>query len=333
MSRCATHPRSAVLVGGALLVLGCTHTPEENVAPADAAPAATPAHALADAASGATAEAPDGARTPIESFCDDAYQADLPRLQDKCAPDEFQLSQSMARAASRLCVHDLKVAVERGRAAVDRDAAAACVAMLRGKAQAQTSEADTFFGRAPCDRVLVGAQAAAQPCRFSFECKDGLACIGDTVEADGACARTPKAGEACTPQPFGTVINDSAAALHHAACATGAFCDGSRCQPRAAAGRSCDKTATCATGLVCAQGKCRPPADAGGPCAAASDCKFGLWCDHGDADAGAGKCATKRDAGQACPTIDACKGRCDQPKGKDGHAHLPGTCAAVCGSG
>lgn len=229
-------------------------------------------------------------------------------------------------------MHDLEVAVERSRASFDRDAAAKCTEMLREKALAQTSEVDTLFAHFPCDRVLVGGQTEGQPCLFSVECKEGLACVGYKIGEEGKCRTPPKLKEACTPQPFGTIINEAAAAPHHPACAKGAFCDGSTCQPRAAAGKACDKSESCAEGLACVQGKCGQRGAAAAPCAASTDCAFGLWCSR-TAGSTAGVCATKRADGQACSSEDACKGRCDMPKGKDGRPHPPGTCAGVCGSG
>jgi hypothetical protein len=46
-----------------------------------------------------------------------------------------------------------------------------------------------------------------------------------------------------------------------------------------------------------------------------------------------GKCAPKKSDGQECTAADACKGRCDRPKGRDGKPSGPGKCSAVCGSG
>jgi hypothetical protein len=234
--------------------------------------------------------------------------------------------------AAKLCAHDLGLAVERSRATIDRDAAGKCTEMLRDKALAQTSEVDTVFAHFPCDRILVGAQAEGQPCLFSVECKDGLACVGYKIGQDGKCQKPSKAKEACTGQPYGTIINDTAAALHHPACAKGAFCDGTTCQPRVVAGKPCDKSDACAEGLACVQGKCGTRGAEASACGAATDCAFGLWCDR-SANAGSGKCMAKRPEGRSCSSEDACKGRCDMPKGKDGRPQSPGTCAAVCGSG
>jgi hypothetical protein len=202
--------------------------------------------------------------------------------------------------------------------------------MLRQKQLTQSSDTDSLFLHFPCDRVILGTQPEGQPCRFSIECKDGLACVGYAIGRDGACSKPPKPGEACTPQPFGTVLTDAAAALHHPACAPGAYCDGRTCQARAGAGKACGKSEVCAPGLSCVGGKCGPRGAVGAVCAVSSDCAFGLWCDRAT---GGGKCAAKQADGQACTAQDACKGRCDLPKGADGKVSGPGKCAAVCGSG
>jgi hypothetical protein len=311
------------------LAVACTHRPQET----SGSDAGSVAHASTAASAPTRAiEAPDAGHSAMEQFCDDVYSADVTRMRDKCAPADLGLSLSLARMAAKLCAHDLGVAVERSRASIDHDAAGKCVEMLREKALVQTNEADTVFGHFPCDRVLVGAQAEGQPCLFSVECKEGLACVGYKIGDEGKCRKPPKLKEACTLQPFGTIINQAAADPHHPACAKGAFCDGSVCQPRIAAGKPCDKSEACSEGLSCVQGKCGARGAAAAPCSGSADCAFGLWCDR-SAGSNAGACATKRDEGQTCPSEDACKGRCDMPKGKDGRPHPPGTCAAVCGSG
>jgi hypothetical protein len=178
--------------------------------------------------------------------------------------------------------------------------------------------------------VLVGLQPEGQPCRFSVECKDGLACVGYKVGVDGTCKKPPAAKEACTLQPYGSLVNVAASAMHHPACAAGAYCDGTTCQPRVQPGKPCGKSEACVTGLSCVTGKCGLRPAAGAACASASDCAYGLWCDRAG-DAGTGKCATRHAAGQDCTTRDACKGRCDLPA--KGGSSQPGKCVAVCGSG
>jgi hypothetical protein len=324
----------------------CRQAPEEPGAGGDGSPpdaaAAVSAEAASEAASpAASVPAPgpvadaggaDGGRAAERAFCNEAFTADVDRLREKCAPADLTLMQSLARAAANLCFSDLASGLARSRAAFDEEAGRKCVEMLRQKQLPQTSETDSLFMHFPCDRVLLGTQAEGQACRFSIECKDGLACVGYQIGGDGTCRNPPKAKEACTLQPFGTILTEAVASLHHPACAAGAFCDGATCQPRVPAGKACAKSNVCAAGLSCVMGKCGARAAAGGACTSASDCTFGLWCDR-TGDGGPGKCTAKNPDGKECTVQDACKGHCDIPKGPDGKPSGPGKCVAVCGSG
>ena len=322
-------------MGAFILIAACTHKPDEVPPPPDTG-ASTPVVRIAghqgDAATHPTPVAPDAGRTPVLAFCQDAYAADTDRMKDKCSANDASLTQSMARAAAGLCDHDVRLAIDRSRASFDPDAASKCVEMLHDKALEQTSETDTLFGHFPCDKVLIGLQDEGKPCLFSVECKEGLACVGYKIGVDGTCKKPPKAKAACTAQRYGTIINDAATAPHHPACTKDAYCDETACQPRVAAGKACTQADACAGGLSCVNGQCGARGAEGAACAAATDCTFGLWCDR-TGDAGAGKCASKHTQGQACMSEDACKGRCEIPKGKDGKQVLPGMCTSVCGSG
>ncbi|HEY6461442.1 MAG TPA: hypothetical protein VIY73_14850 [Polyangiaceae bacterium] len=313
------------------LVASCHSAPPE-VTQADAgAPrvrvdAAAPSGSASSAAAAPQEPVEEAGPSPADDFCKGAFTADVDRMRDKCSPADLGISQSLAHAAADLCSKDFRTAVRRQRAAFDGDAAKRCVEMLKAKGLAQTSETDTLFQHFPCDRVLVGLQPEGQPCRFSIECKDGLACVGYKIGADGTCRKPPPAKQACTLQPYGTLINQAAAEQHHPACAPGAWCDGTTCQPRALAGKSCTTSSSCTAGLSCVQGKCGLRAGVGSACGAASDCAFGLWCHQGT-------CAVRFDDGHECTTAEACKGRCDIPKKPDGRPDLPGKCVATCGSG
>jgi hypothetical protein len=326
----------------AIAVAACHGAPAEQVPAIDAAAPSAPSAPSAPAEARAAAAAPpataaperetDGGRSAVRDFCNDAYTADVDRLKDKCAPADLSTTEAMARAAANLCFSDISAALSRSRASFDADAAQHCVAMLRAKPLAQSSETDTFFQHFPCDRVLLGLQAQGQPCRYSVECKDGLSCVGYSVGVDGTCKKPPRPGEACEGQPFGTILNDAAASLHHPACARGAWCNGKTCDRRLPAGRACGSSAACAEGLACVMGRCAPRGAAGAGCRTDADCVFGLWCDH-DADAGTGRCATKRAQGAACGSNEQCKGRCDLAAARDAGPGEHGTCASVCGSG
>jgi hypothetical protein len=317
------------------VVASCRRAPPEP-GQVDAAPPSppTPSSSSSDTADTAAAadagEADGGIKATLHAFCAGAFAADADRMRDKCSVADFTLTQSMGRAAAGVCANDLAIAISRGRADFDADSGRKCVEMLHQKQLAQTSETDTFYQHAPCDRVLVGLQPEGQPCRFSIECKDGLACVGYKVGADGTCKKPPAAKETCTLQPFSTLVNVAASALHHPACAAGAFCDGTTCQPRTPPGKACSKSEACASGLSCVMGKCGLRPGTGTACMAPGDCAIGLWCDHGG-NGGPGKCATKRAEGEDCVANEACKGRCDLPQKPDGHT--AGKCASVCGSG
>jgi hypothetical protein len=340
--------RGVFLALAGILVVACRQTAQEPTGPSDAsatAPATSAESGAVSSSASASATVPvaraehaagggdvDGGRAAQRTFCNEAFTADLDRLREKCATADVTLMQSLSRMAANLCFSDLASGLSRSRVDFDEDAANRCVEMLRQKQLPQTSETDTLFMHFPCDRVLLGTQAEGQPCRFSIECKDGLACVGYQIGGDGTCRKPPKVKEACTLQPFGTVLTEAAAALHHPACVSGAYCDGATCQPRLAAGKGCAKSTVCAAGLSCVMGKCGARGPAGTSCAVPTDCAFGLRCDR-EADGGSGKCAAKRAEGQDCSDQDSCKGRCDIPKGPDGKASGPGKCVAVCGSG
>jgi len=329
----------AVTAAAVVAVAACHHEPPEPVQVDAASPSPTPPSAStspetassADASESVDAgEADGGAKAALHAFCSAAFSADEDRMRGKCSAVDFKLTESMGRAAAGVCANDLAIALGRSRATFDADVGRKCVDMLHQRQLAQSSETDTLYQHVPCDRVLTGLQAEGQACRFSVECKDGLACVGYKVGVDGTCKKPPAAREACTLQPYGSLVNVAASALHHPACAAGAYCDGTTCQPRVPSGKACTKSESCTPGLSCVMGKCGARPGAGTACVASGDCAFGLWCERGT-DGGAGKCAAKRADGQDCVSDAACKGHCDPPKKPDGHT--PGKCVAVCGSG
>ena len=70
-----------------------------------------------------------------------------------------------------------------------------------------------MFAHFPCDRILVGTQAEGQACLFSIECKEGLACEGYAIGAEGVCKAgsvvfslpltlSADAPESCAQLPF-----------------------------------------------------------------------------------------------------------------------------------
>ena len=330
--------RFCLSIFAALAVVGAAscHKAPQEIERADASPVVPLASSDASTASTSAANDPDsGLHAELHEFCLGAYSADHAQMREKCSMIETKLTQNLAQAAAGVCTKDLATAIGRSRAGFDAEAGRKCVEMLSQKKLAQRSENDTLFQHFPCDRVLLGMQGEDQPCLFSVECKDDLACVGYAVGKEGTCKKPPAAGEACTPQPYGSLVNVVASAAHHPACAAGAYCDGTTCQPRIHAGKACSKSEVCASGLSCVMGKCGPRTAAGTACASSTDCTFGLWCDQ-PGPSTPGKCAAKRDEGQACTAKDSCKGRCDIPRPPGQTESAPGTpgkCVAVCGSG
>jgi hypothetical protein len=330
-----TMPRSRLTaLSMALLLVGaCRHPPEEQVTSHDAgAPSASAVSPLPSFAVLPEAGPPDGGRADVRNFCGDIYAADNARLAQKCLSKDVGIAQGMSRAASNLCTDDVNAAVARGRTSFDPDAAKHCIEMLQGAELPRASNADTIFSHYPCDRVLVGNQGVGEPCRFSVECKEGLACVGYAMGVDGTCKKAPKVGELCTVQRFGTILNVQAGELHHPACAPNASCDGTTCKARIAAGQPCVGDTSCVAGLSCVMAKCQKPSGNGGPCYLSADCAFGSWCNKSPSSP-SGTCEAKRAGGADCPVPDACRGRCDMPGGADAGAGVVGKCVDVCGSG
>lgn len=274
----------------------------------------------------------DGGRPELHDFCGDIYAADSAHMVQVCSAKDMGVAQGVARAASQLCTDDTNAALARNRVTFDHDAAKGCIQMLQGAPLVKASEVDTIFAHFPCDRVLIGLQDEGQPCRFSIECKDALACVDYAQGKDGTCAKPPKAGEVCTGQRFGNIINEAAAEMHHPACAPGAWCDGSKCQTRVGKGKTCAGNTKCDSGLMCVMGKCASPSANGGKCFASQDCVYGSWCDKSSGGS-VGVCSGKRPAGAECPEPDACKGRCDSTPSMDAGVAKAGHCIGVCGSG
>jgi hypothetical protein len=318
----------------AVLAAGCHGPPDEHVKPLDAAPAVpVTAAAVRDASAPVWPIPPDGGRADLRAFCSDVYSADNARMAEKCTPKDLQVTQGMARAAANLCADDMNSAVLHNRATFDADAAKHCIQMLKDTPLARTSQNDTLFGHYPCNAVLLGQQPEGQPCRFSVECKEGLACEGYAIGVDGVCKKPPKVGETCIIQRFGNILNVAAATPHHPACVAGAWCDGSKCQPRIAAGKPCTSPDGCASGLSCVLGKCSRLGAEGAACATSTECAFGSYCDH-TVEGGGGACTPSHGAGAACTAQEQCKGRCDLKDAVDaGGGVFIGHCSDVCGSG
>src|SRR6202042_3260950 len=110
------------------------------------------------------------------------------------------------------------------------------------------------------------------PLFFPVEGRGGLGCAGPRLGVEGLCQKPPAAKEACTRQTYASVVNEAASRLHHPACAAGATCDGTTCQPRVPAGQTCSRSDVCAVGLSCVRGKCGLRGGVRSACAAPADC-------------------------------------------------------------
>ena len=333
-SRSSTLFAVALFTGSALLVGACHGPPDEKLTAHDGSTGAISASGtpIVDASVPPLPPQPDSGRPDLRAFCNDAYGADDARMSQKCTAKDMGVQRGLARVAANLCADDMNSAVLHARASFDADAAKHCIDTLKATQLERNSDTDTLFGRYPCDGVLVGSEAEGQACRFSVECKEGLACEGYAIGVDGVCKKPPKAGEACIIQRFGNILNVAAIGNHHPACAPGLACEASKCQPLAAAGKACSATSSCTAGLACVGGKCEKPGVEGTACNTSADCAFGTFCDP-IAKSGTTTCTAKRAAGGACTSAEACKGRCDLSNAVDAGALRIGQCADVCGSG
>lgn len=160
--------------------------------------------------------------------------------------------------------------------------------------------------RACATAEVTGCLAPGRACSLPEECDSGY-CKGvpaDSQCGSGTCVAYASIGAAC---PEGSRACDPAKA----------YCKNSVCQPREAAGLSCQFSGDCAPGLSClraqvgdAQGTCGTPTlgQAGAPCNRVEDigkfCVAGLSC-YKDGN-GTYLCQPTRKPGEVCTTSEAC---------------------------
>lgn len=313
---------------GLLLFVACKAPEEPATSDASFVPTKSSATASGSAAPSASAEPPKdapGKYPAIDAFCASSYGADLDLARTRCDADEMKTQEAVAKMAARLCRHDFELLQDRKAWTFDEKLGDACVAAIKKSLQPDVKlhEGETFFLRAPCDKLAIGTKGEGEACLFPPECKDGLACDGYKVGVEGKCKKPAKVGEACSAQAYGSVFSELVTSTHHASCAKGAFCnDSGKCAARGKAGDVCEQHKACGDGLWCIAGKCSKTAFAasGAACTKTNDCAFGLFCEGT-------KCTPKRPAGEPC-TDDQCKGWCDVPPKKK-----EGICKASCGSG
>jgi hypothetical protein len=238
------------------------------------------------------------------------------------------------------CPTVLEGSVSKGRASIDGQAAATCIAaydeILKQVNLGNVENLDPSIAAA-CQSVVIGKQPLGAACSQPYECPSGATCVGRTATTDGTC-QTPAIGEACgNGESESGEITITMNFGSHPDCATGAFCDTifeneefvDRCVALKADGDDCFEPEEC---LVdgCHLGKCSsaPPSSSGMECMSEDDCADGLYCD----DSGTTSvCAPQKSSGEACSGgmfSDECAGQCNQPEGA-----TSGTCAAFCGQG
>ena len=184
-----------------------------------------------------------------------------------------------------------------------------------------------------CPGTCEAFRTAGGECTEDEQCAAGLSCEDETCVAPGAvdedCSSRPCAagltcdGETSTCVQTGTPVAQGEACDDATPCANGLYCKegaaGSTCEPRLAAGATCEEPSffgesrECASRQVCAgaavgmagssTGTCATPQDEGGPCTpvdasaffASTGCFLGLVCDPAT-----NKCAEPPAVGQDC---------------------------------
>lgn len=182
-----------------------------------------------------------------------------------------------------------------------------------------TETCDQFFSGVPVAACTPqpGTFPNGQACGDSAQCQS-LFCNKTAGATCGACAATPKVGDACT-----------------SGCGVSLECTGGKCAtptPNGALGAACSNSAPCTSNLVCFNGTCSQPSGAGKPCGATTpgcDQLHSLSCQGG-------VCTVVQTAGpgQACGVSGSnyviCKAgaTCKTPSGS-----TAGTCLAAADDG
>lgn len=278
--------------------------------------------------------------TVLKAFCEDTFTSLANRVRGCCGASEQYLEKDPLEWLDQLaqqCPAVLSLSVTQGRALYEAKTAEACRKAVHERIlSAQCGDAGMvprdalLWEEETCRGMLVGQQAENQPCAHSFECADGLDCLGQTEEVDGYCSRPRQLKESCGPAskqapllfPFG----------ERPSCVQGAQCYLGVCVPVPSEGQGCDAKGAaggaqwdCAEGLVCegSQGQrvCVPEhmGKQNEACGHSSFCQQGLACQS----SAKGKiCAPPRAHGQPCEDDSNCQGRCQNQ-----------SCVSLCGRG
>lgn len=294
--------------------------------------------AVADAAKSVPITAPPGVG---KSFCDKIIGDALRELDGCCTADDrmttqFKLSYGFGTAFETQCETAMESSIGKGRVRYRPDALGTCAAALDafyapGKC---TSLTEPVLGPSvvTCGDVFAGVGADGAACAGTYECEEGLTCVGYGDGADGTCKSPPPIGSPCgaAPGDGSTSITYTLSFGRHPPCAPGAACSSaSHTCVAGGPGTRCSDRDDCDVSLDCVRGVCgtTKPADVGGACDAARDCVRGTFCAKSGQPEG--QCTAKKTAGGTCSDAfsSECIGRCDV----DGGA-ASGACASYCGS-
>lgn len=322
----------------ASVAVGCTSDPAmcpcEDVGACSAAD-----DAGADAAKDAAADAD---LQSVESFCSSTMGFQV-GLYDQCCTDEdkgqgaWSFLRGVADALSYECNDKLKKSAERGRISIEPAAASSCADAFQAAYAANACGmiwTGIAWEQSTCRAAVVGHQADGEPCRYRYECADGLFCYGYSDGVDGTCAPPPEGG-ACRAEETLFAADDVLDSYlgNHPSCATGHSCQHTSnygfCAKTVPQGGNCVYDQDCNTGLKCHLGQCGTagPAGAGAPCMSWSDCAARLLCVFVPG-AAEGTCVERKAEGAACtPNVDECVGLCVADDGG-----TTGTCRAFCSS-
>ncbi|MBI5535550.1 MAG: hypothetical protein HY898_22660 [Deltaproteobacteria bacterium] len=286
---------------------------------------------------------PDAPVEAIAAFCD-ATLGRSPKVYQTCCTEQEKASgtyralEGTAAALAWECTSKLTRSAMLGRIGLQSEAASGCmqaVAEAYDGAGCGILVLSFDWEASACREVVQGRQELGQPCRYRYECADGLTCDGYNDGVDGTCAQPPEAFT-CLVLEYSGAADDVVDSLfgHHPACAPGWSCAHTdqygQCSKTVGEGQHCIAQSDCDAGLTCRVGVCGtlPPGAQGAPCITAGDCVAGMFCEV--AGGNQGTCAPRKAAGDACspPGGAACRGACVSI---DGGAQ--GVCVEFCGSG
>jgi len=262
-----------------------------------------------------------------------------------CCTAEEQAGQAynylhgIAESFSYECHDKLSRSASKGRIVLQADAAAQCADRFNttfGTMGCQMIWTGIDWEASSCRDAVKGVQGDGAPCRYRYECEEGLFCFGYSDGVDGTCGKPPGGGM-CRAEEVSFATDDVMDSMlgHHPECESGMTCLLTSgvvgvCAKTVSAGGNCVYSSDCDSGLRCHLGTCgtEGPASQAGACNVNADCVQRLYCSHGDGGT-AGTCTPRKGAGEPCTTIyDECNGYCAS---SDGGTFA--TCVDFCGSG